>query len=309
MNKKIFPIILLMVIFFACSKEDKTRKEAEEQLPKTLSEWVNDPTSMKTSDIQTMYSNDSLTILHTNVVAKNGFGNEVTNRIEYIFLKTNGETYDAVKPLDEDSIYQDEETWAKKRKDEIYEKLDYGNAVAYRAISYINAVGRNINDKFEEKTVNLPVPTNTGRWELQATTDKFGDKTDNKYLSLIGNGEFSNSATSNSKLSAIIFVLKNTICIRLLEYGSHTAKDDDAPYKVRIKDGNGKEYPLMLFYNDGAEGNLYPLDLSEDSKNTLKDILSKEGEITFSISYDKYTPSSYRFKVNADGYNEAIKHI
>lgn len=299
----------MVVILFACSKEDKTRKEAEGQFLKTLSEWINDPTSMKTSGIQTMYSNDSLTILHANVSAKNGFGNEVTNRIEYIFLKTKDNTYDAIKPLDEDSIYQDEETWTKKRKGEIYEKLDYGNAIAYRAISYINAVGRNINDKFEENAVNLPVPTHTGRWELQATTDSFGEKTNNKYLSLIGNGEFSNSATSNSKLSAIIFVLKNTICLRLLEYGSHTAKDDDAPYKVRIKDGDGKEYPLMLFYNDGSEGNLYPLDLSEDSKNILKDILNKEGEITFSITYDKYSPSSYRFKVNADGYNEAIKHI
>ncbi len=309
MFKKILPILLLIVVFCACSKEDKTRKEAETQFSKTMAEWVNDPTSMKLNDIQPMYTSDSLTILHANIVAKNGFGNEVSSKVEYIYLKSNGNVYDAVYPLAADSIYQDKETWEKKRQGEIYEKLDYDNAMVYRAVSYINNTGRNINDKFEEKPVNLPVPTNTGRWELNTTTDKFGEKTDNKYLSLIGHGDFSNSATSNSKLSAIIFVLKNTICIRLLEYGSYEAKDNDAPYKVTIKDGKGKEYPMMLFYNDGSEGNLYPLDLSDKSKDILNDIFSEGGDVTFSISYDQYSPSKYRFKVNTDGYNEALKHL
>ena len=310
MSKKILPILVLTGIFFiACSQVDKTRKEAEKQFQKTMTEIINDPSSMKLKDVQTMYSNDSLSILHANVTGKNGFGNEVTNKIEYIYLKSNGEVYDAVNPNTEDSIYQDKETWEKTRKGEIYESLDFDNAMAYRAISYINNVGRNINDKFEEKKVNLPVPTKTCKWALHTTTDKFGEKTNEKYLSLIGKGEFSNSATSGSELSAIIFVRKNSISIRLLEYGSYSAKDDDEPYNVRIKDSEGKEYPLMRFINDGSEGNLYPLDLTDESKNTLNKILSKGGEVSFSISYDKYTPTHYKFKVNADGYNEAIKHI
>lgn len=309
MSKTTTPVILLCLMFWACSQVNTTSKEAEAQLPVAIAAWAKDPTSVKLKDIKTMYTNDSLSILHANVMGKNGLGHEVTNRIEYVYLNTEGNIYDAVCELTDDSVYQDIETWEKTKNEKIYKKLDYDNALAYRAIMCINENGRDINDKFNEKSVNLRVPTNTGRWKLHTTTDKFGEKTNVKYLTVIGEGKFSNSATSGSRLSVVLFWMGESCCIRLLEYGTNVAKDGGGPYEVRIKDGNGKEYPLMLFYNDEADGDICPLDLTAKTNNTIKDILEKGGDVTFSVKYDKYTFNSYQFKVNVDGFSDAVKFL
>lgn len=300
--------LLSLVCFFSCSEANKTKNAAEEQLRKTLSENMNDP-NFKIDNVKNVFANDSLSILHFNITGKNGFGNEITEKIQYIYLIHNGQVYDGYSELSNDSVFQNEQTWSKQKEGEIYEKLDYNNSIVYRAIDFINNNGRNINDKFKEEEVNIMPPTKTGRWSLHTTTDKFGEKTNNKYLTLSGNGNFSNVATNRSPLYAILFVQKGSVTLKLLEYESSIVKDDDGPYKVRIKDSDGKEYPTMIFANDGKEGLLFPIDLTNNSYEQLLNILKKGGQVSFNIVYDRYSSSEYQFKVNADGFEEAIKFL
>lgn len=300
--------LLSLVCMMSCSQANKTKNAAEEQMRKTLSENMKDP-NFKIDNVKNVFSNDSISIFHLTITGKNGFGNEITDKFQYVYLVNNGDVYDGYGTLSEDSIFQSEETWRKYKTEEIYKNLDYNNSIVYRAVDFINNNGRNINDKFKEKEVNIMPPTKTGRWSLHTTTDKFGEKTTNKYLTLSGHGKFSNSATNLSPLYAILFVQKGNISLKLLEYERSIVKDDDAPYKVRIKDSEGKEYPTMLFANDGSEGILFPLDLTNNSYEQLLSILKKGGQVSFNIIYDRYGKNEYQFKVNSDGFDEAFKYI
>lgn len=299
--------MLCFIILGSCSQTNKTKNEAEIQMQKTLSENMKDP-NFKLEDVKNVYSNDSIAIFHFNLTGKNGFGNEITDKFEYVYLVSDSQIYDGFLQLSADSVYQNEETWNKQKIGKIYENLDYDNSIVYRVIDFINNNGRNINDKFKEEEVNIMPPTKTGRWSLHTTTDKFGEKTSNKYLTLSGTGNFSNSATSHSDLYAIIFVNKGLIQLKLLEYGSLTLKDNDAPYKVSIKDSEGNEYPTMIFANDG-NGQIFPLDLTNESYQQLFSILKKGGQVSFNIIYDNYRRNEYQFKVQADGFEEAFKYL
>lgn len=308
MKKNLIIALLSLVCMLSCSQANKTKKAAEEQMRKTLSENMKDP-NFKIDNVKNVFSNDSISIFHFNITGKNGFGNEITDKFQYVYLVNNGHIYDGYALLSGDSIYQNQETWGKYKSGEIYEKLDYDNSIVYRVINFINHNGRNINDKFKEEEINIMPPTKTGKWSLHTTTDKFGEKTDNKYLTLSGTGNFSNIATNRSPLYAILFVQNGNITLKLLEYESNVVKDNDGPYKVRIKDSDGKEYPIMIFANDGNEGLLFPLDLTNNSYEQLLSILKKGGQVSFNIVYDRYSTSEYQFKVNADGFEEAIKFL
>ncbi|MBO4964730.1 MAG: hypothetical protein J6C81_00500 [Muribaculaceae bacterium] len=293
----------------ACSQSAKTASEAKTSMEAMVKEVANDPASVKIENIDASYENDSLTIIHCDMRGKNGFGNEVINKIEYLYLKQGNKKYEAIHTLDADSVYLDKDAWEKARKGTIYEKLDYDGAIRYLAATSINRYGRIVGDKKNEQEVKITVPTQTGEWKLKNYSDSFGDKTKNNYLVLTGNGEFSNSATSNSDLSALLFVDKNTFSLKLLEYGSFIAKDDDAPYQTIIKDSEGNVHKFLL-WNSGQSGEIGPIltTMGEDYSNLLK-ILDKGGEITVLMHYEKYSPQDYRFKLNADGFKNAVKFL
>lgn len=174
----------------------------------------------------------------------------------------------------------------------------------YKAALFTNTNGYAINDK--EKAVNIPMPTGTGLWDLKAYKDQFGEETGNKYLVLHGNGYFSNSATTGSKLSVILFADNTEFSFRLIEYGSHVVKDDET-CTMNIKDSEGKIYSGWYLYNtESGQMTLYSY---RKEFNELKEILNKGGEIVISASMGKYTKSTYRFKMNVTGFEEAMKFI
>lgn len=307
---RVFVIISLLSLIGlgSCSPKAKNEKAAEQQMRKTIAEKTIDP-NIRIENIRNVFSNDSISILHFDLTGKNGFGNEITNKYEYVYLASGGNVYDGFLELTPDSVFQDRITWEKQKEGEIYEKLDYENSIIYRAIDLLNKQGRNIDDKFNEMEINIMPPTKTGKWHLHSASDKFGEKTNNKYLTLSGNGEFSNSATSHSDLYGIIFVGKDYVQLKMLEYNRLTVKDDSGYYKVNIKDKDGIEYPTMIFANDGNEGIIFPIDLTDKTYTQLLTILKKGGQINFHIKNDNYGVSTYQFKVQADGLEEALKYV
>lgn len=94
----------------------------------------------------------------------------------------------------------------------------------YLAAVFINTQGREAGVK-DGEYFSIPVPTGTGSWQIGAYTDEFGQKTNEKFLFLEGAGVFSNSATTNSRLLAAIYVdSDDVVSILLVEYGSSIVK-------------------------------------------------------------------------------------
>ena len=118
-------------------------------------------------------------------------------------------------------------------EEDVYEDLDFANAILYRTAIYINSNGREVGNPDAE--FSIPIPTGTGLWELDAFDDEFGDKTNEKYIRLTGKGVFSNSAATHEKLIGHLFLDKERISFRLIEYGSHVVKEDTEICYFKIK--------------------------------------------------------------------------
>lgn len=271
-------------------------------------ELANDPSSVNLADINVVYANDSLSIIHFEAKAKNRLGMDLTNKMEYIYLVQGESKFEGLHELDSDSVFVDTQTWEKKRTGTIYEDLDYDAAIRYLAATFLNGSGRSVGDKSREQPVKIYVPTNTGAWELKNYSDEFGEQTANKYLVLMGEGVFSNSATSNSTLRVVLFVDENSFSFRLFEYGSSPVKDDDHIYVTRIKDSVGIIHDFKL-WNSGQSGQIGSMSFGSSDYDDMVDILKKGGEIIVTMKYSSYSDSDYRFKLDVDGFDTAIKYV
>lgn len=271
-----------------------------------VKELAKNPESVKIDNVNAIYQNDSLSIIHFDFTAKNGLGMESTDKMEYIFLVQGGKKYEAIHELAADSVYLDKPTWEKNRKGKIYENLDYDAALRYLAAIYLNDNGRVAGDKACEQEVNIAVPTGTGAWELKCYSDSFGEETNDKYIVLMGKGVFSNSATSNSELQVVFFIDEESFSFRLFEYSSSPVKDDDAAYVTRVKDSEGNVHDFRL-YNIGKSGQIGTND--KEMYDEIVEILNKGGEITVIMSYNYYIQTDYRFKLNVDGFKKAINYV
>lgn len=311
MKKYLFIIatIVASCIFSSCSEKAKFESEAKKQMETTFKEMAKDPSSVKLSNIEIVYSDDSLCIIHADFAAKNGLGTEVKNRTEYIFIHSNGKNYEAYQVIDNgnEGIYITEEKYEKEKKGKIYQSLDYNAGTRYLAALYVNGDGREAGNS-EYESFSIPVPTGTGSWDLKSYQDEFGEVGAGKYLVLMGNGIFSNSATTNSKLTAILFVDKDfDFSFKLVEYNSSVVKSDDS-YDFKIKDSHGDVHSMIL-YNSYESGQMHSWD--SDNKEILKKILRKGGVITVSVrERNAYsTPDTYLFKLNVTGYDKAATFL
>lgn len=301
-------VILAVLILTACSQSQKTSSEARTSMEALVKELAKNPESVKIDNVNAVYQNDSLSILHFDFTAKNGLGMESTDKMEYIYLIQGDKKYEAIHELAADSVYVDNPTWEKNRKGNIYENLEYDAALRYLAAIFINGNGRVVGDKARENEVKIEVPTGTGAWELKRYSDSFGEETDDKYLVLMGDGVFSNSATTNSNLKVVFFIDGNGFSFRLFEYGSSPVKDDDATYVTRIKDSEGNVHDFRL-WNSGQSGQIGSFYNRTEDYQKIVDILKKGGDIIVLMNYSKYGQSDYRFKLNVDGFEKAMKLV
>lgn len=298
----IFIIALSAVLFTACSdKAKELKEEAEIEMPLIFYEIAKDPESVKIANVNPVFSNDSLCILHFSFSAKNGLGMETTNKMEYVYLESGGQKYEAYQILDADSVYQNQATFEKKKVGKIYESLSYESAMYYRAAILINNNGRVVHDKECEEEIKIPIPTGTGFWELGYYVDEFGDDTPNRFLRIASKGVFSNSATTGSRMTAYLIVDRKNISFRFVEYDDHVVKDDET-CQMKIKDSYGNVHEITLYNSRDGQMTTY---LSSE----VKDILMQGGKITISAEMGKYSKSTYLFKMDVSGYDKAYEFI
>lgn len=186
-----------------------------------------------------------------------------------------------------------------------------------------------------EATVEEPAPVSN--WKIMYYVDEFGDPSSDGYIVGDFTGNFSNSATTNSDLRALVYIHPSTvgsgynISFRLAEYGNHVAtytKYDllNLSYKI-----NGEVYGVELM-GTTPNGDLYLFDYyayEDDSLaaynktdrktafdtffNTLKE---NTGEISCLITigdmnsiYSSVGGSTYRFKIEGYGLAELLSEL
>lgn len=302
---KIIWMLLLCLSITSCTKSSKLKSEAKKQMEITFKEVAKDPSSVKLTNEEVVYNDDSLCIIHVDYAGKNGLGTEINSKFEYVMLSYNGKYYEGFQQLTSDDIavFKTKDDFEKHKVGQIYEKLSYESALFYLAAVFINTQGREVGNKNGE-SCNIPVPTGTGSWQIGTFTDEFGEQTNNKFLLLQGSGVFSNSATTNSKLlAALCLNTTDEFSLMLVEYGSNIVKTSDS-YSVRIKDAKGEVFNMRM-YGDVSSGRLSPS--SYDDNATLQHILNESGDVIFSITQNNSygTPSTYLFKLNVAGYEKA----
>ena len=309
--KKIFYFTIVMALglaMTACSKASKLESKAYEQMELTIKEMAMDAKSVSFMDEETVYSDDSLCIIHANMKAKNGLGIEITQKLEYIYINSNGKNYESFSTLSQNNgVYATKEDYDKNKKGEIYEKLPYEAGMRYLATLKVVDEGREVGVK-EPGLISIPVSTGTGYWGLNNFSDDFGEKSAEKYIALKGKGVFSNSATTRSEMSACLFADGNLFSFKFVEYNFSTVTSEDK-FKFKIKDSTGKVHEMTL--QNTYTGQMMSIDKKDHE--TLTEILKKGGVITISAEevgkYYSTLKSTYVFKMDVTGYTNALKYL
>ena len=132
------------------------------------------------------------------------------------------------------------------------------------------------------------------QWVEQYYVDEFGDKTDQKYESLIAQGTFSNSATTNSKATYSFIKDTESLLINVYEYGSSLATSIDPTFEtVKIKQPSGNVVTIeRVFFT--KSGKLF---FSKDNFTELLNTIQESGEYRMIFNRTgEYSQSSYNIK-------------
>ena len=145
-------------------------------------------------------------------------------------------------------------------------------------------------------------------WGINESKDDFGDLTGDKYGVVVNvPGTFSNSATTNSKLTAVTFFIDNAsdMYIKLLEYGSHKVSFSDEFGKLKIKDDAGNIHSIKCFQSPPG------LWFSNKYRDELVNLLKTNNKLKcYYVEYSKYGSSStYKFTLTGNGFTKVYNKL
>lgn len=168
-----------------------------------------------------------------------------------------------------------------------------------------NNASRNV-EKSENTKDSVTVTPKMGKWELENFKDEFGEKTGDRYIFLLSEGVFSNSAATNKPAIAVLKVFDRGVIFKLWEYGEFLLKGEEY-VTARIKDSSGKVTELNM--KNHIDGSIFGSDA--DTFDTLFGILRKEGTmiVNFVIDTDANIPTSFQMKFDTTGFKNAEKII
>jgi hypothetical protein len=138
-------------------------------------------------------------------------------------------------------------------------------------------------------------------WEIKESKDEFGDATGDKYaVCQNGNGTFSNSATTNSDLTVVIFYSKDGIYLNFWEYDRSKANfGSDIEYgSIQIKDSIGTVHDIKV---EQFKSTLYIK--KTDIELFIKLMCENTGYLKcYYREVSKYSSSTYKFRLNTEGF-------
>ena len=142
-------------------------------------------------------------------------------------------------------------------------------------ISAINSTDNNVEGDF---------------WKIKYFVDDFGDPTDEILLTTSNYlyGYFSNSATTNSKLTARIFIPYKRVHLLMNEYGSLPVKGSisEIRYKIIVKMADGTTEDWGSAWNNSDR-------IIFNSEQSKKIIIALASGKAFKISLQENTPSEF----------------
>ncbi len=141
---------------------------------------------------------------------------------------------------------------------------------------------------------------NLTTWEIDEYVDEFDQPTGEKFAYTRVTGTFSNSATTNSKLTAYMQVSASGIDIMLYEYGDMVVDGTFSTgnvYDISVLDQNGEKHK----FTGSMAHNATKLHLSRQYEEEMLNLLAKGGVLRFYLTYEKYTKSTYSFDIDATG--------
>lgn len=157
-----------------------------------------------------------------------------------------------------------------------------------------------------ETTDTTVVSVEQAKWNVEYYVDDFNEKTDQAFVYSSFEGTFSNSATTNSDLTAFVLVDSVMVSFKLLEYGSHLVKNDEL-YKLKYKTDDGTIGELSLF--NSYEGALRPSTLVKSDKEDylqFRALLMSSKSVKFALERTRYN-SHYNFEMVTDGLKDAMR--
>lgn len=155
---------------------------------------------------------------------------------------------------------------------------------------------------FEPKEDNNPYDPVYGFWTIENYVNDFNETTGEKYvLQIAENGSFSNSATTNSELTAEILIDQNDIRVKLKEYDDFYAKDEEyIDFKAKR---NNDVIDLHGFIDNQGY-----IDVGNTNSSPLMKLLLQGGAVKFYGSVNNGS-STYNFTIIGDHLKDALLAI
>ena len=155
-------------------------------------------------------------------------------------------------------------------------------------------------------------------WEIDYYVDDFGDPTDDAYIRGVFSGTFSNTATSNSSLTVVVFYDPDeaAFSFRLLEYdrvrATYSGSEEDAiAFKFKTPDGTVHEGSLAGI---APNGDLYLYGGNDTDTAITRMINAALIKITLDDGGEvrciaEFSNSKYTFTVDGNGFRDCLAEL
>lgn len=154
-------------------------------------------------------------------------------------------------------------------------------------------VGTELGHNYENGTCLRCKNKTYGIWTKKYYIDRFGDSTNSPYITASFSGTFSNSATTNSKLTGYWIIDGDDFCLVLEEYGRSRVKCSYGTdkYDILAKNKSGKTVELSAKISAGEDR------IKFDQYRAVHELLSLGGKVDFYIEEKGNTNTNYRFTI------------
>lgn len=303
MSRVCFFLFVLFVLS-SCTKKDrlvsKAKSDAKEMIEKKKMDPDNFNHDIRLEDMTPVYSSDSLCILYLDIKHKNALGIDITQKAEFVHFGDGWFLHAPDVDKDETTIYLPEEMFAKEKKGKIYENFSYDDAIYYRAALYYNKM-------MEDGTLEIPIKT--GLWELKNYKNDYNEDTNSKYLLLSSYDAVEKNKESDVK--AELIVDKDGIYFRFLKkriLSDYSPIADYGEHVVNIENSSGKTYGPWYFR--ATDDKFIPSKNKKEIIEGMQELLQKGDNITIMLRVDNlWIKSSFRFRMNLTGYNDAKNYL
>ncbi len=170
------------------------------------------------------------------------------------------------------------------------------------------AVNSDVSSSQATGSVSEETTVEKALWAKEYYVDEFNQETDEWYVTnnTLFIGSFSNSATTDSGLTARILVDEEYVSIILFEYANRQVKNaynDANHYTITMKDGNGNKYDLSGYmYADGDR-----IVIESNNKEKVINALKGEGNVSFYIYDTDRSVTSYLFTAITSNFDDLIE--